>query len=76
MDTKFSLAVKAFIDLYGGQAEAARAIKVKQPTISAWLNNGHGVSARNALKVESVTQGAVKATDLCPDLIVDSNTAA
>lgn len=76
METTFTKAVKAFIEHFGSQAAAAKAIGVKQPAISGWLNGGHRVSARNAHKVEAVTGGAVKAVDLCPDVAPVRDTAA
>ena len=67
-DEKTIAAVKALIDHFKGQKAAADAVGVKQPTISAWLSGGHGVSPIKALRAESVTGGAVKAVDLCPEL--------
>ncbi|MEQ8409100.1 MAG: Cro/CI family transcriptional regulator [Gammaproteobacteria bacterium] len=76
MESSVKSAVQRLIDHFGGQASTATAVGVKQPTISAWLNNGHGISARNALKAERVTKGAVKAVDLCPDLSPEQDEAA
>ena len=68
MDTRTKQAVQALINYFCGQAAVAAAINVKQPTVSAWLSGEHGISAKNALKAQSVTGGSVKADDLCPDL--------
>lgn len=76
MESTFTNAVKALIDHFGSQTAAARAIGIKQPTISAWLNEGHGASAKSALRAEHATAGAVRALDLCPDLATTTDTAA
>lgn len=68
--------MQALIAHFGSQKLAAQAVRVEQPTVSAWLNGDHGVSARSALRAEAATGGAVKAKDLCPDLADIPVTAA
>lgn len=64
-----SQTVKNLINYFGGtQEKLALAIQVKQGTITAWLNNKHGISEKNALKIEKLTNGEFKAVDLCPRL--------
>jgi len=77
MQKSVTKAVKALIAHYGGsQTATAKALGVKQPTVFAWLNSGHGVSAINAMRAEQLTGGAVKAVDLCPELKEVNHTAA
>lgn len=61
--------VKRLIDFFGGQIETAKALGVKQPAVSGWLNCEHGMTEINALKAEKLTNGEIKATDLCPKLV-------
>lgn len=56
------------IDHFGGQAKMADLIGIKQGGISNWLNNKNGISERNALKIEKLTNGKFRAVDLCPRL--------
>jgi len=60
--------IKKLVDLLGGQARAAQALNVKQPTVSGWLSGKHGMSAIVAMKAERVTGGAIQAAELCPEL--------
>lgn len=76
MESTVQKAAKALIAHYGTQKLAATAVKVEQPTISAWLNGEHGASVKSALRVEAITGGAVKASDLCPDLSGETISAA
>ena len=53
---------------YGSQEKLARAIGVKQGTITGWIHGKHGINEINALRIEKITNGKVKAIDLCPRL--------
>lgn len=53
---------------YGSQEKLARAIGVKQGTITGWIHGKHGINELNALRIEKMTNGKVKAIDLCPRL--------
>lgn len=57
------------IEFFGGQKETCAALRVKQGTVSGWLNKKHGISSFNAQKAELLTNGEIKASDLCPQLI-------
>jgi DNA-binding transcriptional regulator YdaS (Cro superfamily) len=61
-------AIRKLVDLLGGQETAARALGVKQPTVSGWINGKHGMSAIVAMRAERATGGVVAAGDLCPEL--------
>ena len=67
-DKKQFKPVKDLIAIFGTQKKLGETLGVKQGTITAWLNLRHGVSERNALKAERITNGQVKAVDLCPSL--------
>lgn len=60
--------VKNLIANFGSQILLADALGLKQGTITGWLNNKHGISERNALKIEKLTNGKFRAVDLCPRL--------
>lgn len=64
---KFEPVVR-LIEYFGGQMPTAKALKVKQGTVSGWLNCVHGVSSLNAMRAEMLTNGAIKADELCPEL--------
>lgn len=53
---------------YGSQEKLARAIGVKQGTITGWIHGKHGINELNASRIEKITNGKVKAIDLCPRL--------
>lgn len=53
---------------YGSQEKLARAIGVKQGTITGWIHGKHGINELNALRIEKMTNGRVRAIDLCPRL--------
>lgn len=68
-------AVQRFLDLYGGnQAEAARAVGVKQPSVWGWLNGGKP-SAKSALAIERVTGGRITRYELRPDIFIEQEVA-
>ncbi|MEM8499919.1 MAG: YdaS family helix-turn-helix protein [Pseudomonadota bacterium] len=59
---------KKLIQHLGGQLAAAEKLGVSQPTVSAWENGAHGMSAITALKAAAITNNAFVADELCPDL--------
>lgn len=61
-----NLEVKKLIDFYGGQVETAKELGRTQALISKLLNNKAKVSPLLALKAEKLTNGKIKAIDLCP----------
>lgn len=54
---------------FGTQDKTAEALNVKQGTVSGWLRRTHGISSLNAQKAERLTNGEIKASDLCPELL-------
>ena len=61
--------IKRLVAYFGGtETLTADAVGVRQPTVNAWLNGRHGISAITALKIERMTGGKFKASDLCPQL--------
>lgn len=60
--------VQKLIDYFGGQVATAEELNRTQALISKLLNNKAKVSPLLAMKAEKVTNGAVKAIDLCPKL--------
>ena len=61
------------IRFFGTQDKTASALGVKQSTVNGWLKGklnkgGHGISSLNAQKAEKLTNGEVRAIDLCPEL--------
>lgn len=64
---KFEPAAR-LIKHFGGQIPTAKALGVEQGTVSGWLNFVHGVSSLNAMRAEKLTNGAIKADELCPEL--------
>lgn len=56
------------VDFFDGQEKAARALGVKQGSVSGWVTGKHGMSAVVAIRAEEATGGQFKAADLCPDL--------
>lgn len=61
--------VASLIRHFGSQVKLAEKLNLKQGTITGWLNKKHGISEINALKIEKITDGKFKATDLCPRLV-------
>lgn len=68
MSDKQVQAVKKLIAFFENQKNVAKALSVEQPTVSAWLNGKHGISLIKAKKAEKLTNGEVKAIELCPAL--------
>lgn len=60
-----SSAISDLVTFFGGQSKTASALGVSQPTVNGWLNGKHGVSAEIALKAERISEGQIKAVDLC-----------
>lgn len=63
-----SLIVQDLIKSFGSQTKLAEALNIKQGTVTGWLYKKHGISERNALKIEKMTGGKFKAVELCPRL--------
>lgn len=53
---------------FGGQQKTAEALGCTQPSVWAWLQGKANMSAPLALKAERLTNGEIKAVDLCPAL--------
>lgn len=58
-------ALQKAIDLFNGQAALADALDVTQPAVSNWLTRG--VPLKKAVLIERITNGKIKASDLCPE---------
>ncbi|KAB0650125.1 helix-turn-helix domain-containing protein [Acinetobacter bohemicus] len=61
---------------FGSQENTATALLVKQPAVSGWVCGTKKMSAQTALRAERATQGAFKASDLCPALKEFQNLSA
>lgn len=61
-------ALKHAIVLLGSQGEVARAVGVKQPSVSFIVTKGERVPAEWCIPLEKATEGAVTRHDLRPDL--------
>ncbi|WP_109512799.1 transcriptional regulator [Pseudomonas ovata] len=59
-------AVREACRLLGSQAELARSLAVRTPTVSQWCSGSRPIPAPRALQIELLTQGQVKRSDLCP----------
>lgn len=59
---------KEIVEGFGTQGKAAKALEVSQPTVYKWVSGSGFMSAGTAIKVERLTDGKYKATELCPDL--------
>lgn len=53
---------------FGGQQKTAEALGCTQPSVWAWLQGKANMSAPLALKAERLTNGDIKAIELCPAL--------
>jgi len=62
--SSFSELVKYF----GSQQATAKALNVKQGTVSGWVRGLHGCTADVAIKAEIATKGSIKARDLRPSI--------
>lgn len=56
------------VKFFGSQELTAKALGVKQGTVSGWVRGIHGCTAVVALRAEIATGGEVKARDLCPGI--------
>jgi DNA-binding transcriptional regulator YdaS (Cro superfamily) len=52
--------------ILGSQAELARRLQVKAPTVSQWCSGERPVPAARALQIEALTERKVTRSDLCP----------
>lgn len=68
--------ITALIAHFGGPTATSKAIGVSQPTVTGWEKGIHGISAKNALKIQYVTNGKFQAADLCPDLLPSGQAVA
>lgn len=57
------------VKYFGTQKKAGAALNVEQGTISGWLRGTHGINSLNAQKAEKLTNGEIKAYELCPKLL-------
>lgn len=64
---------KKLVLYFGNQAKTAKALECKQPSVWAWVHGKTKMSATIALKAEKLTNGEIKATDLCPKLVEFEN---
>jgi len=60
--------LERLIAFFGGQQATARALKCTQPSVHAWTTGKTNMSATLALRAEKLTNGEIKASDLCPAL--------
>ncbi len=56
------------IDHFGSQSATAKAIGVKQPTISGYVTGRWNMTPIVAMRAEAATGKKIKAEDLCPAL--------
>jgi DNA-binding transcriptional regulator YdaS (Cro superfamily) len=63
-------ALSKAIAIYGNQSLLADALGVSQPAVANWF--ARGVPIKQALRIEQLTRGKVKARQLCPDAFVAS----
>jgi DNA-binding transcriptional regulator YdaS (Cro superfamily) len=71
--------IERLIAEFGGVGKAATALGVAQPTVTGWRLGHHGMRAGVAIRAERLTNGRIKASELCPELAgfpIDSTTAA
>ena len=63
-------AIKKAVDIVGGQNELARRLGIGQSRVWNWIHRDAKVSAEYAAAIEAATDGAVKKSDLRPDVFV------
>lgn len=56
------------VDHFGTQENTAKALDVKQPSVSGWVRGEKKMSELVAVRAQKATKGEFKATDLCPSL--------
>lgn len=59
---------QVLVDYFKGQENTAKALQVKQPSVSGWVNGTKNMSEKVAIRAQKVTEGKFKASDLCPSL--------
>lgn len=59
---------QSVVGFFGSQESTAIALKVKQPSVSGWVNGQKKMSEKTALRTALATNGQFKASDLCPSL--------
>jgi DNA-binding transcriptional regulator YdaS (Cro superfamily) len=60
--------IDAALDFFGGQQKMADALGVTQSAISQWKVGGRPLSLRRCVEIQRLTNGAVRAEDLRPDM--------
>lgn len=73
METKTAL--QKAIKQLDGQLNFAKAIGVKQPTVSYWLKTGR-ITADYVLRAEDATSGKITRYDLRPDIYGSSESVS
>lgn len=63
MNTEINNHIKKAITLLGNQTKLASAMGVDQAHVSQWLNKVRNPSPENAVKLNQVTNGEVRASD-------------
>lgn len=64
--------IVAVVGLFKTQSEFARAIGVKQPSVFSWMVGKTKPSAKNAIAIERVTNGAVTRAEIRPEIFGDA----
>lgn len=59
---------EALVSYFGNQHKTADALGCSQPGVWKWVQGKANMSATLALKAERLTNGEIKAVDLCPAL--------
>jgi len=54
------MTIDQLIRHFGSQSEAARALKVSRQSVNLWKR--HGIPVSRQLQIESITDGAIKAS--------------
>lgn len=62
-----------FLQSYPSLVEVAKDLGVHRCTISCWIRGKRKVSLQNALKIEKITNGKIKWTELRPDKFGETN---
>lgn len=68
-------AVREAAKIIGSQAELARKLQVRTPTVNQWCSGLRPVPAARAAKIEALTQGQIRRCDLCPSFPWDADVA-